>query len=119
MRLTSEGAQPVDAQLVEAGTFARLMAPFVPFATDPVLAVAVAGGRDSLARALLTPEWARAAGGLHVVRARSAGDRGGGVGMASLGWLATRSGGRRKRKTREDDGKLDEKKTAPQRRPVA
>ena len=58
MRLTPEPAQPVDA-----GTFARLMAPFDPFEADPVVAVAVSGGRDSLALALLTRDWATARGG--------------------------------------------------------
>ena len=40
-----------------AGAFARLMAPFEPFETSPVLAVAVSGGRDSLALALLSHAW--------------------------------------------------------------
>jgi tRNA(Ile)-lysidine synthase len=38
--------------------FAPLMAPFAPFESRPVLAVAVSGGRDSLALALLAHEWA-------------------------------------------------------------
>ena len=58
MRLTPDDAQPVDA-----GTFARLMAPFDPFETEPAVAVAVSGGRDSLALALLTSDWAAARGG--------------------------------------------------------
>ena len=36
-------------QPLDAGAFARLMAPFEPFETSPVLAVAVSGGRDSVA----------------------------------------------------------------------
>lgn len=43
---------------LDAGAFARLMAPFEPFETSPVLAVAVSGGRDSLALALLLHGWA-------------------------------------------------------------
>ena len=46
-----------------AGTFAPLMAPLAPFENHPVLAVAVSGGRDSLALALLASEWAQARGG--------------------------------------------------------
>ncbi len=49
-----------------AESFADLMAPFAPFESRPVLAVAVSGGRDSLALALLAGEWAIARGG-HVV----------------------------------------------------
>ena len=49
-----------------AESFATLMAPFAPFETRPVLAVAVSGGRDSLALALLAGEWSMARGG-HVV----------------------------------------------------
>ena len=57
MRVKATAADPVDA-----GTFARLMAPFEPFETDPVLAVAVSGGRDSLALALLARDWATTRG---------------------------------------------------------
>jgi tRNA(Ile)-lysidine synthase len=45
-------------QPLDAGAFARLMAPFEPFETSPVLAVAVSGGRDSLTLALLSHGWA-------------------------------------------------------------
>jgi len=38
--------------------FAALMAPFGPFEARPVLAIAVSGGRDSMALALLAHEWA-------------------------------------------------------------
>jgi tRNA(Ile)-lysidine synthase len=38
--------------------FTRLMAPFAPFETAPVLGVAVSGGRDSLTLALLAQDWA-------------------------------------------------------------
>lgn len=43
--------------------FARAMAAFGPFAARPHLAVAVSGGADSLALALLADRWARARGG--------------------------------------------------------
>jgi tRNA(Ile)-lysidine synthase len=43
--------------------FAALMAPFAPFEDKPVLAVAVSGGRDSLALTLLADAWARARAG--------------------------------------------------------
>ena len=46
-----------------ADSFAPLMAPFAPFEGHPVLAVAVSGGRDSLALALLAHDWARARDG--------------------------------------------------------
>jgi tRNA(Ile)-lysidine synthase len=46
--------------------FAALLAPFAPFEARPALAVAVSGGRDSLALALLAHEWAGARGG-HVL----------------------------------------------------
>jgi tRNA(Ile)-lysidine synthase len=45
---------------VEVGEFEQLMAPFEPFEDRPLLAVAVSGGRDSLALALLSRDWARA-----------------------------------------------------------
>ena len=43
--------------------FAALMAPFEPFEARPVVAVAVSGGRDSLALAILAHEWAVERGG--------------------------------------------------------
>ena len=48
---------------VDGATFARLMAPFDPFETNPDLAVAVSGGRDSLSLAFLAHEWAAGRGG--------------------------------------------------------
>jgi tRNA(Ile)-lysidine synthase len=45
---------------VGAVEFERLMAPLEPFETLPFLAVAVSGGRDSLALALLSRDWVRA-----------------------------------------------------------
>jgi tRNA(Ile)-lysidine synthase len=69
------------AQPVGAGAFGRLMVPFVPFETSPVLAVAVSGGRDSLALTLLSHDWAVERGGRavglivdHGLRAESAGE---------------------------------------------
>lgn len=61
--MTPADAQPVDAQPVDPGAFAHLMVPFEPFESDPVVAVAVSGGRDSLALALLARDWATARGG--------------------------------------------------------
>jgi len=46
-----------------ADVFASSMAPFAPLEAHPVLAVAVSGGRDSLALAFLAQDWARARGG--------------------------------------------------------
>jgi tRNA(Ile)-lysidine synthase len=52
-----------DHRPLDAADFARLMAPFEPFERAAVIAVAVSGGRDSLALALLAHEWAAARGG--------------------------------------------------------
>lgn len=46
-----------------ARQFDDLMAPFAPFEAQPTLAVAVSGGRDSMALAVLANDWARAHGG--------------------------------------------------------
>jgi tRNA(Ile)-lysidine synthase len=43
---------------LSAPEFAALMAPFAPFEARPALAVAVSGGRDSVALAVLAHEWA-------------------------------------------------------------
>ena len=48
---------------LSAAEFAALMAPLGPFEPRPLLAVAVSGGADSLALALLAGEWARSRGG--------------------------------------------------------
>jgi len=52
-----------DNRPLDGAAFERLMAPFAPFESAPVIAVAVSGGCDSLALALLADEWARARGG--------------------------------------------------------
>lgn len=57
MRLSAERTE------LTAETFAALMAPFCPFESRPVVAVAVSGGRDSLALALLAHDWVRSRGG--------------------------------------------------------
>jgi tRNA(Ile)-lysidine synthase len=69
----------VAAAPLTAGQFSSLMAPFAPFESRPVLAVAVSGGRDSLALALLAHDWAVALEGRivglivdHGLRAQSA-----------------------------------------------
>lgn len=56
--MTSAEPQPVGAR-----AFERLMTTFEPFETDPAIAVAVSGGRDSLALALLAHDWAAARSG--------------------------------------------------------
>jgi tRNA(Ile)-lysidine synthase len=48
---------------IGAAEFAALMAGFEPFETRPRLAVAVSGGADSMALALLARDWAEARGG--------------------------------------------------------
>lgn len=45
---------------IGAVEFRRLMARFAPFESEPVIAVAVSGGADSMALALLADGWARA-----------------------------------------------------------
>jgi len=57
---------PADAPPVDAGAFERAMVPFEPFEKDPVVGVAVSGGRDSLTLALLAHDWARVRGGATV-----------------------------------------------------
>jgi len=52
-----------DAAPLDADGFSNLMAPFAPFELTPEVAVAVSGGRDSLALALLALEWTGARGG--------------------------------------------------------
>ena len=51
--------QPGVDQPVSALEFARFMQEFEPFEAGPTLAVAVSGGRDSMALALLAQDWAR------------------------------------------------------------
>ncbi|MHA1537200.1 MAG: tRNA lysidine(34) synthetase TilS [Alphaproteobacteria bacterium] len=48
---------------IEAREFASLMAPLGPFESQPRIAVAVSGGADSMALALLADRWARDRGG--------------------------------------------------------
>lgn len=73
-------------------TFARLMAPLGPFEAAPRLAVAVSGGSDSLALALLAGRWARERGGEavgltvdHGLRPEAAGEA-----VQVAAWLAQR-----------------------------
>jgi tRNA(Ile)-lysidine synthase len=51
------------ASALSSDDFTTLMEPFGPFEAAPRLAVAVSGGADSLALAVLAAEWARARGG--------------------------------------------------------
>jgi tRNA(Ile)-lysidine synthase len=48
---------------IDTTTFAALMSPFEPFEAQPELGVAVSGGRDSLALAVLAHDWTRQRGG--------------------------------------------------------
>jgi len=48
------------ARALDASGFSRLVAPFAPFEPHPTVAVAVSGGADSMALALLAAEWAAA-----------------------------------------------------------
>ena len=90
------GAAPIDA-----ASFAAAMAAFAPFEPSPVLAVAVSGGPDSMALALLADRWARDRGGRilaitidHGLRQDSAGEAlqvgewltGRGIGHCVRGW---------------------------------
>ncbi len=62
LAVAESGADSGTVRLDEAG-FARLMAPFAPFEPAPRIAVAVSGGADSLALALLIQRWAKRRGG--------------------------------------------------------
>lgn len=64
MRLSlPAGDRPVTDRPVAALEFAQLMRAFEPFEAHPALAVAVSGGRDSMALALMAKDWARERGG--------------------------------------------------------
>ncbi len=52
-----------DLEAVSRDEFAALMTRLGPFEAQPVIAVAVSGGADSMAGALLTNAWARSRGG--------------------------------------------------------
>lgn len=56
--MTGAAAQPVDGE-----TFAQLMAAFGPFEPAPLVVLAVSGGADSMALALLAAAWAKSRGG--------------------------------------------------------
>src|ERR1700734_2547842 len=58
----SDSAAPESAPIGE-DEFRRLMAAVGPFERRPAFAVAVSGGADSMALALLADRWARACGG--------------------------------------------------------
>jgi tRNA(Ile)-lysidine synthase len=55
--------RPADVHPVQADEFAQWMSRFAPYERAPRLAVAVSGGRDSLALTHLAADWARARGG--------------------------------------------------------
>jgi tRNA(Ile)-lysidine synthase len=48
---------------ISPSEFSRLMAPFGPFESQPILLIATSGGPDSLALALLAHQWAKSQGG--------------------------------------------------------
>jgi tRNA(Ile)-lysidine synthase len=93
--MTSPRADPHDAgagKPVDAGEFAAAMAGFAPFEARPALAVAVSGGRDSMALTLLADAWSRAADGTltaltvdHGLRPEAAAEA-----RHVAGWLADR-----------------------------
>ena len=87
--------------------FADLMAPLGPFEAQPLLAVAVSGGADSMALCLLADKWVRMHGGALVAltvdhglrpgaaeEARMVGERLGGRGIAHRVFLNQASRGR-------------------------
>lgn len=84
------GAAP--GRAVSASDFEMLMTAVGPFESAPVIAVAVSGGRDSLALCLLTDVWARARGGRAVALVVDHGLRGGSAReAATVGeWLTER-----------------------------
>jgi len=60
---SSGAAGGLQARPIDRTTFAATMAPFEPFEQMPRVAVAVSGGADSLALALLARDWAADRGG--------------------------------------------------------
>ena len=90
--MSVKGSAAPNQHPVDADDFRRLMAAVGPFERAPALAVAVSGGADSLALALLADRWARALGGAvtaltvdHGLRPES------GAEAAQVGaWLAAR-----------------------------
>jgi tRNA(Ile)-lysidine synthase len=85
-------SDPPPAAALDASHFAALMAALGPFERGPRLAVAVSGGADSLALALLAERWARERGGAtaglvvdHGLRPES-----GGEARRTAAWLAAR-----------------------------
>ena len=61
--ITSHSTPADSADPVGARAFATAMARLGPFEAEPAIAVAVSGGRDSMALVLLAAEWAAAQGG--------------------------------------------------------
>jgi tRNA(Ile)-lysidine synthase len=87
--------------------FARMMAAVGPFEARPRLAVAVSGGADSLALALLCQAWAAARGGEAIALTVDHGLRPASAAEARqvVGWLAARGIARRRLVWRHPDGK--------------
>ena len=66
--LRTYGAEPwpsffLQPHPIDTAAFAALMQPLGPYEPNPHLAVAVSGGADSLALALLARDWAQAGAG--------------------------------------------------------
>jgi tRNA(Ile)-lysidine synthase len=61
--MSASGSAAPEAAPLDAAAFAALIAPLGPFERAPTVAVAVSGGADSLALALLAAEWSGARGG--------------------------------------------------------
>ena len=61
MPVAGRRAPSSDETALDATTFAAMMRPLGPYESEPELALAVSGGRDSMALALLADEWAHRA----------------------------------------------------------
>lgn len=61
--LSQAGREPAEPRPVTAAEFSALMAPLGPFGAAPRLGLAVSGGADSLALALLAGRWVSETGG--------------------------------------------------------
>ena len=81
-----------DGEALDGAAFARLIEPLGPFEPRPAVAVAVSGGPDSLALALLAAPWAAARGGSLTAVIVDHGLREGSAAAAdrAVEWLAAR-----------------------------
>lgn len=81
-----------DEKILTLARFADLMAPLGPFESEPVVAVGVSGGADSLALILLADHWAKSRGGQAIALTVDHRLRDGSTREAMIvgGWLAAR-----------------------------